>query len=137
MVCSALQIGQMVELINEHSPLTIKVTPQKIDRDFSSYTVIEEDSVVIALGKLLKLSWYQGEISHVVVRPEHRRTGYGHRIVENVCDNAAALGLKVVQCTIRSSNDVSQRLFSHMDFRPCTAFIGPSGHRLDIWQRVL
>lgn len=130
---------QIFDLISKHSPLATSVTLAQIrgQIDKGSYRVIVEDDLLIALGKLVKLSWYQAEISHVVVRPEFRCRGYGRRIVRDLCGYAQDLGVKIAQCTIRSNNTASRRLFGGAEFHPAASFTGRSGHKLDIWQKVL
>jgi len=128
---------QIAELINEHSPLATPVRVERVERDLAMYIRSERDGLVGAFAKLTKVSWYQGEISHVVARPEYRRQRQGTRVVNMACTHAEQLGLKIVQCTIRDGNIPSEGLFISCGFQAAASFTGRSGHPLTIWQKVL
>lgn len=125
---------QISRLVNQFSPLVRKVG--EIDED--QYVVLEESGDVVACVKFVKVSWYQAEISHLVVQPGYRRQGYGRRAVAAACEKAKEAGARLAQCTIRDDNTASAMLFSSEGFR-CTAqgFIGPSGKELQVWQKAL
>lgn len=128
---------QIIELVNTHSPLVRKIGLAEVVKNLDNYHVVAGDGLILACVKLTKVSWYQVEISHLVAHPDYRRQGHGRLAVRKALDKALTDGARLAQCTIRCGNEASERLFRHVGFQPAAIFTGPSGHRLQVWQRVL
>ncbi len=126
---------QVIDLVNTYSPLVRKIGLTDIVAD--NYKYLEREGLIVACVKVTKLSWYQSEVAHLVVRPEFRGQGFGRKMVTQACQEAKALKTRIAQCTIRCNNIASLGLFKAMGFQSSLEFIGPSGNSLLIWHRVL
>jgi len=126
---------QIVELVNQYSPIVRKITLSDVAS--ADYDVIVRDTIVIACVKTAKLSWYQTELSHLVVRPEHRRRGNARSLLRRTCEKVKTNKGRLIQVTIRRDNRPCMSLFETEGFRHVNTFTGLSGTPLGIWQRVL
>ncbi len=124
---------QILELIRAHSPLAD--FPGSIDA--GQYVSHSLNDQVIGCVKVVKVSWYLAEVSHLVVAPEHRRQGNGRRLVSLACKRARALRARVAQCTIHTDNQESARVFAANGFQAGITFTGKTGRALTVWQRSL
>lgn len=130
------QANDIVALVNEHSAIANPVNAELVlQHEYAM--IMAPDGVVLACAKMLPVSWYQAEISHLVVRPDYRTKGLGIKALDMACQEAIAHSLKVAQCTIRCNNSASERLFTSAGFVKTLEFTGISGHRLGLWQRLL
>lgn len=128
-------IAEIVEIVNTYSPLVKPITLKRAKDD--QYLALRVDGRMIACVRIEKVSWYEGNISHLVVAPEYRRQGLGRRMVERACKEIRRQRGRVAQATIREDNKASQRLFTSLGFVQGVSFIGPSGRRLGVWQKSL
>jgi GNAT superfamily N-acetyltransferase len=126
---------QIVELVNQHSPIVRKIRLSDVLE--GNYDVIVRDTIVVACIKTAKLSWYQTEISHLVVRPEYRRQGNGRALLRRMCESAYQAKSRLAQCTIRKDNRASMSLFETEGFRLVSSITGLSGTAVGVWQKVL
>jgi ribosomal protein S18 acetylase RimI-like enzyme len=125
---------QITELVNRYSPIVRKVSLDDVVS--SDYDVIVKDDQVVACIKAAKLSWYQVELTHLVVKPEYRRRGYGRALLRRACETAYTKA-RIVQATIRKDNRPSMALFETEGFRLVNNITGLSGTPVGIWQKVL
>jgi N-acetylglutamate synthase-like GNAT family acetyltransferase len=141
---------QIAALVNEHNNLTreIKVTEvfEIMISGYATYAwigtpptaTLEQPNVVRACAKLTMTQWYQAEISHLVVHPDHRGCGLGQAMVENVCETAREHGARIAQCTIVVGNEASEHVFTKCGFVPTVTFFNErSGNLVTVYQKVL
>lgn len=126
---------QIVALVNHHSPIVRKIGLSDVMA--SNYDITEKDGLILACVKSVKLSWYQTELSHLVVHPEHRRRGHGRALLRRVCEKVRQSQGRLIQVTIRRDNRPCMSLFETEGFRLVNTIIGLSGTPVGIWQRVL
>jgi len=124
--------AQIAALINEHSSLTVTISPEQVSKH--CYVTLPG---VKACAKVQKLAWYLAEISHLVVHPDFRRRGHAGEIVWLACLQAKEMGARIAQCTVRHDNLASRSLFDGMGFVRGVSFIGPSGKEVSVWQKTL
>lgn len=125
----------IAQLINQHSPLVVKIDPEEINLD--EYARVWIDDELAGCVRVKKVSWYQFEVSHLVVDPNHRRQRRAHLLVDAALESIREQDGRVAQCTIRADNNISKRIFAGHGFQPGIGFTGPSGNHLEIWQRAL
>ena len=126
---------QVAELINTHSSLVEPVFADQVRQN--DYCIVLDGDAVVGCAKTSRVSWYQAEISHLVIRPEHRKRGLARNILGMACDKARGMNLKVAQCTIRRDNAASETLFYRSGFQLTLVFTGLSGKPLGLWQKAL
>jgi ribosomal protein S18 acetylase RimI-like enzyme len=129
---------QIAELLNTRNQLVITYTGESILKSSANYVYLEDSGKIIALAESKKVQWYQWEISHVVVAEEYEGKGYGNEILALAEAKAQDGGAKVLQCTIRTSNDNSIRLFSRKGYSQVSRFFYPkSGNWVYVYQKVI
>jgi ribosomal protein S18 acetylase RimI-like enzyme len=126
---------QIVELVNQHSPIVRKITLEDVVS--ANYDFIERRGIILACAKVTKLSWYQAEITHLVVHPEYRRRGHGRAMLRRACQHVVRENARIAQCTIRKDNRPSMSLFETEGFRLVNSITGLSGTEVGIWQKVI
>ena len=124
---------QIANLVNGNSQLAFQLEEVDIDK----YAVVRNDDRVIGCIKVEKLSWYQADLSHLVVDKEFRRNGLATELIGTACEKAKKLGARIVQCTIRTDNVPSCCLFQKSGFSSGARFTGPSGKEVQVWQKSL
>jgi N-acetylglutamate synthase-like GNAT family acetyltransferase len=103
---------QIANLLNSRNELVVVYTAKRVLDHKSNYVYIEEENTVIACAESKKVQWYQCEISHVSVLKRAEGTGKGSQILKLAEKKGKDDGVKLLQCTIRTSNENSIRLFS-------------------------
>jgi ribosomal-protein-alanine N-acetyltransferase len=65
--------------------------------------------------------WWQAadeaQIANIAVHADHRRRGYGRRLLRRLLDDAAARGLARVTLEVRDNNAEAVRLYEQFQFR--------------------
>jgi ribosomal protein S18 acetylase RimI-like enzyme len=119
-------------LVNEHSPIIRSIEsadPAEYIRTFRGD--------LVGCVRVKRVSWYQFEVSHLVVEPAYRRQGIGYSLVNKAVAKIRELGGRLAQCTVPVDNEASIQLFKRAGFRRCETFIGMSGNEIQVWQRAL
>ncbi len=129
------QQQQVADLLNNHSRLARSYAAEEIDID--RYILETDGEEVVGCVKWNKPTWYQAEISHLVVDPACRRKGVGTELVRRALEAAKEDEARVAQCTIRNDNYPSLNLFGSAGFRSPLQFEGLSGSLVSLWLRVL
>lgn len=125
---------QIVDLVNTHSPIVRKIGLSEVESN--NYDWTEKDGIIVACVKTARLSWYQTELSHFVVRPDYRRRGMGRDLLRRVCEKVRPKA-RIIQVTIRRDNRPCMALFETEGFRHVNTITGLSGTPVGIWQKVL
>lgn len=116
---------QAARLLNENNQLTVEITAKSIIDHSDQYVILARAGKVIGCVKVTARSWYQAEISHLVVAPEVRGQGLGSKLVKLALERIEKLNLMVAQCTIREDNVASLTTFKHAGFKETVSFINP------------
>jgi ribosomal protein S18 acetylase RimI-like enzyme len=116
---------QAADLLNQNNQLTSKVTARHIVEHSDEYVFLIAEDRVLGCVHITRRSWYQAEISHLVVAEEARGQGLGKRLVSLALGRVQELGLMVAQCTIREDNQASLTTFKHAGFKETVSFTNP------------
>lgn len=82
------------------------------------YIVAEQDGEIVGYAGM----WVvidEAHITNVAVGPEHRRLGYGRRLMRALMRRAADSGVQVMTLEVRKSNKAAQELYARLGFEPC------------------
>jgi ribosomal protein S18 acetylase RimI-like enzyme len=130
---------QVAGLINARNKLVRKYTAQRVLEAAGNYLCrVGSDSRLIGVVEVKRVQWYQCEIDHLSVRADCGRQGIGFSLVEEAEARAVQLGARVAQCTIRSGNGESERLFRKRGYVPGATFFNvDSGNQVTVYQKAL
>lgn len=130
---------QIAELLNSENQLVVPYTEQKVISNNDNYLFeVNNDGEVISCIECKKVQWYQFEVCHLTVNPNHRRNGQGEKILNKAIEHAKANRGRIVQCTIRENNQKSSGLFEKNGFKKVSTFYYPdSGNNVGVWQKVV
>jgi len=125
---------QIANLLNTRNQLVVKYSVGKVLQSKSNYVYLEEENEVIACAESKEVQWYQSEISHVSVLKKAEGQGKGKEILSLAEKKAKNDGAKILQCTIRTNNENSIRLFLRKGYVKVNQFFYPNS---DNWVYVL
>lgn len=130
---------QIADLLNKENQLVVQYTEEKVLTTKDNYLFeLDENNEVISCIECKKVQWYQFEVCHLTVSPNHRRKGLGQKILDKAITHAKKNRGRIVQCTIREDNKASSGLFSNNGFNKVSTFYYPdSGNNVSVWQRVV
>lgn len=133
------QAAQIAALLNKRNQLVVQYDADRVLAEVGHYLFrTDATGSVLACLELKKVQWYQFEVSHVTVAPEHEGRGLGRSLVEEAERSAVANGARVLQCTIRDDNTRSKGLFQQCGFTEVSRFYYPvSGNYVTVWQKVV
>lgn len=132
------QANQIAALLNERNKLVKAYNIEDVLSKKDNYVFIEENEKITACAETKKVQWYQWEISHVSVDKEHEGKGLGSRILRLAEKKAIDGGAIILQCTIRSNNEASMRLFSSKGYNKTVSFFYPkSKNWVNVFQKSL
>ena len=80
--------------------------------------VVTEGEHLLAYGGMTVVL-DEGSITNIATHPEHRRQGYGRRVVGALLDEAKRRGVCSVVLEVRESNDPARRLYESLGFCAC------------------
>lgn len=130
------QAKQIAELLNKRNQLVIEYSAEDIIDDKESYVYLEKGSSIVACAECKKVQWYQWEISHVSVSKEEEGTGWGNKILKLAESKAIKGNARILQCTIRTNNESSIRLFTRKGyFKIDSFFYDKSGNWVHVFQK--
>jgi ribosomal protein S18 acetylase RimI-like enzyme len=88
--------------------------------------------------EIRNVQWYQTELCHLTVLQSETRKGYAKELLVDAERFARADGARLLQCTIRESNNESQSLFKGFGYLQTSTFRNPvSGNNVAVFQKVL
>jgi ribosomal protein S18 acetylase RimI-like enzyme len=129
---------QIADLINERNQLTKKQQSNDILFNKDSYVFIKDDDKIIACAESKQIQWYQYEICHVSIHKDYEGKRFGTKILklaENIVKNNNG---KIIQCTIRSNNENSIRLFTRKGYNEVNKFFNPKSENwINIYQKII
>lgn len=130
------QAKQIAILLNERNKLVKEYSADDILAKEQNYVYLDEKSNIIACAESKKVQWYQWEICHVSVAKANEGKGLGSKILKLAEKKAIDGGAKILQCTIRSSNESSLRLFLAKGYTKTASFFYPkSGNWVHVLQK--
>lgn len=139
MALSDVHADALVALLNARNQLTVQYTRQRVQDDAGNYIYrLSEKGQLIACVELKKVQWYQAEVLHLTVAEAHEGKGHAKALLCEAERVARVNGARVLQCTIRTDNDASRRLFEGFGFSHVSTFRNErSGNNVGIFQKVL
>ncbi len=131
--------NQISELLNNENQLTIKYTAEMILRNSENYVyILDETNRIIAVGELSKVQWYQCEIKHISVKKENRKKGLGIEIVNLAELQAKNHNCRILQCTIRSNNIPSIKMFTKLGYiKSCNFYNTTSNNDVSVFHKAI
>lgn len=130
------QAKQIATLLNERNKLVNEYSPDDVLAKEQNYVYLDEKSTIIACAESKKVQWYQWEICHVSVDKTYEGKELGSKILKLAEKKAIEGGAKILQCTIRSNNESSLRLFLAKGYTKTTSFFYPnSGNWVHVLQK--
>ncbi len=134
------QAEQIANLLNEQNRLDGEYTAGRVLASAGEYLFQTDGETgrVTAFVQLKRVQWYQHEMLHLSVSPEHRREGLARRLSDRAEELARREGACIIQCTIRSDNRASMALAESCGLRRTATFHNHStGNDVTVWQKVL
>lgn len=130
---------QIADLLNSENQLVVKYSQDIVLKNANQYLYLTtENNELKACIECKIVQWYQYEVCHLTVHPEHRRKGLGTEILRIAEMYAKENNGRVIQCTIREGNEGSAKLFSNSGFLKTSVFYYPtSGNNVGVWQKVI
>lgn len=130
---------QIADLLNSENQLVVPYSEQKVKSNKDNYLFeINDSNEVLSCIECKKVQWYQYEVCHLTVNPNHRGKGQGQKILNKAIAYAKANRGRIVQCTIRENNLASAGLFKKIGFSKVSTFYYPdSGNNVNVWQKVV
>ena len=129
---------QIANLINSRNELTKKYSKESILASKENYVFIKEADKIIACAESKKVQWYQYEISHVSIDENYESKGFGSKILKLSENKAIENKARLLQCTIRTNNINSIRLFSTKGYKQVNMFDNlKSGNWVFIYQKII
>jgi N-acetylglutamate synthase-like GNAT family acetyltransferase len=105
-------------------------------KEKDDYVFLEQENRVIACAECKKVQWYQWEISHVSVTKEEEGKGWGNKILKLAESKAIKGNARILQCTIRTNNESSIRLFTRKGYlKTASFFYDKSGNWVHVFQK--
>jgi ribosomal protein S18 acetylase RimI-like enzyme len=134
------QAEQIANLLNTQNQLDHPYDADMVLNNAKDYRfLIDDDQVlIIAAVEIKRIQWYQSEILHLSVSPQHQRKGLGRRLLADAEADAKGKGDRILQCTIREDNVPSKKLFQSAGFTCTSTFHNArTGNNVTVWQKVV
>jgi len=111
---------------------------QTILANQDNFVVITERDSLLACAEVKYVQWYQSEICHVSVSEGAEGKGYGSQILLLAEAKAIKQGASGLQCTIRSNNSSSIRLFDSKGYTKTVSFVNKkTGNWVHVFQKSI
>ncbi|SFF29339.1 ribosomal-protein-alanine N-acetyltransferase [Paenibacillus catalpae] len=84
---------------------------------FARYMVMEQDDQIIGYGGM----WVivdEAHVTNIAIQADHRGQGLGERLLTELQQTAAFFGANKMTLEVRVSNEVAQRLYRKLGFKP-------------------
>ena len=99
---------------------------------------IKEGNKVVACGESIKVQWYQNEIKHISVHKDFEGKRFGTKILKLVEEKSIKDNARVLQCTVRTDNENSIRLFTRKGYKKVNLFFNKKTKNwVFIFQKVI
>lgn len=133
------QADQVAALLNERNDLTVEYNRNRILDEVENYLCrFSETGDVIACVEVKTVQWYQAEVLHLTVSEDQERRGHAKALLCEAERVARTKGARLLQCTIRTDNETSRRLFEGFGFLHVSTFHNQaSGNNVGVFQKVL
>ena len=129
---------QIADLLNKRNKLVRGYDCEKIMKEEDNYVYLMEGTDLIACAESKQVQWYQWEVSHVSVNEQFESKGFGSKILLMEEEKAIKSGAKILQCTIRSNNEKSQKLFLSKGYAKTGSFFySKSGNWVHVYQKSI
>lgn len=121
-------VAQVVMLEKEafSTPWSEQDFLEMIGADYAHYLVAEEDGQIIGSCGLRNILG-EGEITNVVIHPEHRNKGIGLNMLCKLMTDGEKMGVQAFTLEVRESNAPAIHVYERIGFRP-------EGMRRDFYQ---
>lgn len=139
MALSDAHAEAIAALLNARNQLTVQYTRQRVQDEAANYIYrLSEVGQLIACVELKRVQWYQAEVLHLTVAEGHEGKGHAKALLCEAERVARANGARVLQCTIRTNNEASRRLFEGFGFSHLSTFRNEkSGNNVGVFQKIL
>ncbi len=129
----------IAQLLNTRNKLTTPYTRGTVLKESTDYILrLSEAGYPIACVQVKKVQWYQAEVLHLTVAEAHERMGHAKALLCEVERVARSKGARILQCTIRTDNAASRKLFENFGFDYTNTFLNQrSGNNVCVFQKVL
>lgn len=135
---NAQEAREIVELLNRRNQLTKVQTEPEVLKHAAEYAFKVLDGRVVAAVQVKPVQWYQAELCHLTVHEDYEDKGHARGLALDTERVALALGVRILQCTIRDGNSGSERLFRAAGYcRAATFYNQLSGNYVCVWQKSL
>ena len=135
---STEEAQQIANLINTRNQLTKKIAFKDVLENHKNYVFLKDNITIIACAESKQIQWYQNEISHVSVREDFEGKGIGNKILKMAEEIAKNNTSRIIQCTIRSGNESSVRLFTRKGYTEVNKFFNSKSENwVNIYQKIL
>lgn len=126
-------------LLNERNQLTVQYTRARVQNEAGNYIYrLSDAGDLVACVEVKMVQWYQAEVLHLTVAAAHERKGHAKVLLCEAERVARANGARVLQCTIRTDNLASRKLFEGFGFSHVGTFLNQgSGNNVGVFQKVL
>ncbi len=129
---------QIAELINERNELSVVYDAKKVLLNKDNYSYLLESENLIACAESKRVQWYQWEICHISVAKQYEGKGNGSKVLKLAEIKAVNGNARILQSTIRSSNDSSIRLFENNGYKRVNEFYNAkTENQVYIFQKAL
>lgn len=136
---SAAQADAIAQLLNTRNQLTVQYTRERVLKESADYILrLSKAGDFIACVQVKKVQWYQAEILHLTVAEAYEHKGHAKALLCEAEGAARMKNARVLQCTIRTDNVTSRKLFEGFGFIHTSTFLNQgSGNDVGVFQKVL
>ena len=129
---------EIAELLNKRNELSVKYSFDDILSKKENYLFIKEGEKIVACGESIKVQWYQNEIKHISVHKDFEGKRFGTKILKLVEEKSIKDNARVLQCTVRTDNENSIRLFTRKGYKKVNSFFNKKTKNwVFIFQKVI
>ena len=129
---------EIAELLNKRNELSVKYSFEDILSKKENYLFIKEGEKIVACGESIKVQWYQNEIKHISVHKDFEGKRFGTKILKLVEEKSIKDNARVLQCTVRTDNENSIRLFTRKGYKKVNSFFNKKTKNwVFIFQKVI
>lgn len=129
---------EIAELLNKRNELSVKYSFDDILSKKENYLFIKEGEKIVACGESIKVQWYQNEIKHISVHKDFEGKRFGSKILKLVEEKSIKDNARVLQCSVRTDNENSIRLFTRKGYKKVNSFFNKKTKNwVFIFQKVI
>ena len=105
-----------LETANPPRPWTEKIFRDELAADNRTYLVAAND-VIVGFGGVMVIG-DEAHITNLLVDPDHRSRGVGHRLMVTLIEAAIADGARHLTLEVRKQNEAARALYSRLGLAP-------------------